>query len=104
MDDLPQPLFEAVQELEKQFTVNTETLKAVSDHFASELTKGVSPGRALVPPPAHMLTAETGLSVEGGNIVWQDSLGRQIGDQRGHSYCQPTAHEPDMGHGLPRLP
>lgn len=40
MENLPKPLLEAVKELEEQFTVSTETLKAVSDHFASELTKG----------------------------------------------------------------
>lgn len=43
MDELPQPLLDAVKELEEQFTVDTERLKAISDHFASELKKGVFP-------------------------------------------------------------
>lgn len=43
MEDLPQPLLEAVRELEEQFIVGTERLKAVTDHFVSELTKGVHP-------------------------------------------------------------
>lgn len=40
MEKLPQPLQDAVKVLENQFTVSTEKLKAISDHFASELTKG----------------------------------------------------------------
>lgn len=47
MESLPQPLLEAVRELEEQFTVNTERLKAISDHFASELKKGAFPREAV---------------------------------------------------------
>ena len=42
MENLPQPLLEAVKELEEQFTISTEKLKAISNHFAAELKKGVS--------------------------------------------------------------
>lgn len=69
MADLPKPLLEAVKDLEEQFTVSTETLKAVSKHFASELTKGMFPGDTQ--HHAHRLTGEPGLTVEGGNIVRQ---------------------------------
>jgi hexokinase len=47
--DLPQNLQHQIQEYEETFTVSTETLKKVVDHFEKELEKG--------------------LSVEGGNIV-----------------------------------
>lgn len=41
MANLPQPLLEAVKELEGHFTVKTDRLKAVSEHFKNELEKGV---------------------------------------------------------------
>ena len=41
MENLPQPLLEAVKELEDHFTVKTDRLKAVSEHFKNELEKGV---------------------------------------------------------------
>lgn len=67
MENLPQPLLEAVKELEGHFTVKTDRLKAVSEHFKSELEKGVfrKGHESLV----HELTSWIGLSVEGGNIV-----------------------------------
>ncbi|ODM15870.1 Hexokinase [Aspergillus cristatus] len=48
VDELPQNLQHQIQEFEEAFTVSTETLKKVVDHFEKELEKG--------------------LSVEGGNI------------------------------------
>jgi hexokinase len=41
MESLPQPLREAVKVLEEQFTVSTEKLKTITDHFVSELEKGM---------------------------------------------------------------
>lgn len=38
--DFPQDLLEQVKKLEDLFTVDTQTLKKISDHFVSELAKG----------------------------------------------------------------
>jgi hexokinase len=53
--DLPQNLIDQIRYLEGLFTVDTKKLKAISDHFVSELDKG--------------------LSVEGGSIV---STGKRV--------------------------
>lgn len=47
--EIPQDLLQEIRNLEEIFTVPTEKLKAISEHFISELAKG--------------------LSVEGGSIV-----------------------------------
>jgi hexokinase len=47
--EIPKDLLEQIRQLEKDFTVPIEKLKQITDHFVSELTKG--------------------LSVEGGSIV-----------------------------------
>ncbi|KAG6056726.1 hypothetical protein E4U17_002003 [Claviceps sp. LM77 group G4] len=40
--DFPQDLLNQVKKLEDLFTVNTQTLKKITDHFVSELAKGLS--------------------------------------------------------------
>jgi len=47
--DIPKDLAKEMAQLEKLFTVDTATLKKITDHFVNELTKG--------------------LTVEGGSIV-----------------------------------
>jgi len=49
MADIPKDLLQQIQKLEEMFTVPAEKLKAITDHFVKELTKG--------------------LTVEGGSIV-----------------------------------
>lgn len=49
MADIPKDLLEQMKKLEDMFTIPTEKLKAITDHFVKELTKG--------------------LTVEGGSIV-----------------------------------
>ena len=51
MADVPKDLLQEIKRLEELFTVDTATLKKVTDHFITELDKG--------------------LSVEGGSIVSQ---------------------------------
>lgn len=41
MADLPQNLQEQIKEFEETFTVDTDVLKKVVDHFVKELEKGV---------------------------------------------------------------
>ncbi len=40
MADVPKDLLAQIERLEELFTVPTEKLIAVTDHFANELTKG----------------------------------------------------------------
>lgn len=40
--DFPQDLLEQVKKLEDLFTVDTQMLKKISDHFVSELAKGTA--------------------------------------------------------------
>lgn len=40
MADVPQDLLGQIQRLEEIFTVDTSTLKKVTDHFVTELEKG----------------------------------------------------------------
>jgi hexokinase len=75
MADMPTDLKTQIDKLEEQFVVTTAKLKEISDHFVSELKKG--------------------LSDEGGSIVsgiitgsWQELT------------C--TAHDSHLVHGLPR--
>ncbi|KAK8088958.1 Hexokinase [Apiospora hydei] len=42
MADVPKDLLQEIKKLEEQFTVNSVTLKKITDHFVSELTKGLS--------------------------------------------------------------
>jgi len=53
MADVPKDLLQQIERLEKLFTVDAPMLKKVTDHFITELDKG--------------------LSVEGGSIVSQHS-------------------------------
>lgn len=39
--DIPKNLLEEVKRLEELFTVDTNKLKEITDHFVSELTKGI---------------------------------------------------------------
>lgn len=41
MADVPKNYLEQIKQLEKQFTVDTQKLKQITDHFVSELTKGI---------------------------------------------------------------
>ncbi|KAI9171402.1 Hexokinase [Paramyrothecium foliicola] len=40
--EIPKDLLEQIRQLEKDFTVPTEKLKQITDHFVNELTKGLS--------------------------------------------------------------
>jgi hexokinase len=40
MADVPKDLMQEIKRLEELFTVDTEKLKAITEHFVSELTKG----------------------------------------------------------------
>lgn len=40
--DFPQDLLNQVKRLEDLFTVDTQTLKKITDHFVSELAKGMA--------------------------------------------------------------
>lgn len=40
MADVPKDLLQEIKKLEEQFTVDSVTLKKITDHFVSELTKG----------------------------------------------------------------
>lgn len=42
MADVPKDLLDEIKRLEDLFTVDTEKLKKITDHFVSELTKGLS--------------------------------------------------------------
>ena len=73
MADVPSDLLDQINRLEELFTVPTDKLKAISDHFVSELAKG--------------------LSKEGGSIVSCDcELVAAVADS--------PAHEPNLVHGL----
>lgn len=41
MADVPKDLLEEIKRLEEQFTVPAAKLKAITDHFVAELTKGM---------------------------------------------------------------
>lgn len=38
--DVPKDLLQEIKKLEEQFTVDSATLKKITEHFVSELTKG----------------------------------------------------------------
>lgn len=40
MADVPKDLLQEIKRLEELFTVDTKALKAITDHFISELEKG----------------------------------------------------------------
>lgn len=42
MADVPKDLLQEIKRLEELFTVDTAKLKAITTHFVSELTKGMS--------------------------------------------------------------
>lgn len=42
MADIPKDLLEQMKKLEDMFTVPAEKLKAITDHFVKELTKGLT--------------------------------------------------------------
>lgn len=46
---IPQDLLGAIEELEKEFTVDTAKLKAITNHFIDELTKGLSKEGGSIP-------------------------------------------------------
>ncbi|TVY48992.1 Hexokinase [Lachnellula occidentalis] len=65
MADVPKDLLQQIERLEKLFTVDTTTLKKITDHFVAELKKG--------------------LSVEGGSIPMNPTwcMGFPTGDETG---------------------
>ncbi|KAI9800128.1 MAG: hexokinase A [Piccolia ochrophora] len=65
MADVPRDLFDSIKELERLFTVDQAKLKEITDHFVSELKKG--------------------LSVEGGSIPMNPTwvMGFPTGDETG---------------------
>ena len=42
MADVPKDLLQEIKKLEEQFSIDSATLKKITDHFVSELTKGLS--------------------------------------------------------------
>jgi hypothetical protein len=42
MADVPKDLVEEIKKLEEQFTIPTAKLKAITEHFVSELAKGIT--------------------------------------------------------------
>lgn len=76
MADLPKSLTTQIERLEELFTVPAEKLKEITNHFVSEL--------------------ERGLREENATIVSAHALLRLI-----PSLTQ-TAHERDLVHGVPR--
>lgn len=66
MADVPKDLVTEIHKLEALFTVDTEKLKEITDHFVSELAKGTFHPESV--GQLH-LTKSPGLSVEGGSIV-----------------------------------
>jgi hexokinase len=47
MADVPKDLLQEIKRLEEQFTVSSAKLKAITDHFVSELTKGMISPRGI---------------------------------------------------------
>jgi hexokinase len=45
MADVPKDLLQEIKRLEELFTVDKTKLKAITDHFVSELTKGWNSGK-----------------------------------------------------------
>jgi hexokinase len=43
MADVPKDLLQEINRLEELFTVDTAKLKSITDHFVSELIKGILP-------------------------------------------------------------
>lgn len=66
MANIPRDLSEEIRRLEGLFTVDVPKLKAITKHFASELTKGELSSLAAI---IMYFKSHSGLSVEGGNIV-----------------------------------
>ena len=66
MADVPKDLLQEIKKLEEAFTIDTATLKKITDHFVSELEKGMNSCLRVITPQANPWP---GLSVEGGSIV-----------------------------------
>lgn len=49
MADVPKDLLEEIKRLEEMFTVDTQKLKEITDHFVSELTKGLTKEGGSIP-------------------------------------------------------
>ncbi|KAI9761659.1 MAG: hypothetical protein M4579_000893 [Chaenotheca gracillima] len=61
MADMPQDLLEQTKKLEDLFTVDGETLKKITNHFVSELEKGLSVGGGNIPMnPTWVMSFPTG--------------------------------------------
>lgn len=75
MADVPKDLLAQMKKLEEIFTIPQDKLKQISDHFVSELTKG--------------------LTKEGGSIVSTTSIDRFL-----HCIDMNSAHEPHLVYEL----
>ena len=80
--DVPKDLKQEIANLERLFTVDQAKLKEITTHFVSELEKG--------------------LSVEGGSIVSNDLKSGVFLSFNDAKLTPYTAHEPHVGHVLPR--
>lgn len=49
MADIPKDLLQEIKRLEELFTVDTAKLKAISDHFITELDKGLTKEGGSIP-------------------------------------------------------
>jgi len=67
MADVPKNYLEQIKKLEQQFTVDTQKLKEITEHFVSELTKGIYCVLSL--RCECYANFKSGLTVEGGSIV-----------------------------------
>jgi hexokinase len=57
MADVPKDLLDQINRLEEQFTVPTDKLKAITEHFISELAKGLTvEGGSIVSLLLHLLS------------------------------------------------
>jgi hypothetical protein len=65
MADVPKDLVDEIKKLEEHFTVDTAKLKSITEHFISELAKGISPILYIL----ILANIKLGLTVEGGSIV-----------------------------------
>jgi hexokinase len=61
MADVPQNLIEEISNLERQFTLDTEKLKQITDHFVKELQKGLDEEGSNIPMnPTWVMSFPTG--------------------------------------------
>ena len=70
--DVPKDLKKEIEHLESVFTVDRAKLKQITDHFVTELDKGMMAQGWWLTKNTKLTLASPGLSVEGGSIVsWE---------------------------------